>query len=234
MCNAVLLIAFVGNLIQADSASPWPYQHVDNTSNLSNSAVTSVYMDRDDYMWLGTWDGLNRYDGSSITVYKPDPFVKGSISNNVIRNFLEDRQGNLCIVTHQGINRYDRTINNFSVYLDSLTNVPFLEYNIRASLGSDSAVWISVIGNGINRYSSKDDVFVPVRYNGINDSWLSSVVDLGHHNGLQYLLGSDGKLICAFNHQQVFSKRLSDKSFSFHQFVRLGQSYFLALAASCE
>jgi signal transduction histidine kinase/DNA-binding response OmpR family regulator/ligand-binding sensor domain-containing protein len=228
MCNALILFAFLGNLIQTDSASPWPFQHVDNSSNLSNSAVTSVYMDRDDYVWLGTWDGLNRYDGSSISVYKPDPFVKGSISNNVIRNFLEDQQGNLWVVTHQGINRYNRTSNSFSVYLDSL-NVPFLEYNIRASLGSDSAIWISVVGKGISRYSSNDDSFTAVKYRDINDSWLSSVVDIGHHNGLQYLLGGDGKLICAVNNQQVFSKKVSDKPFSFHQFVQLEQSYFLAL-----
>jgi signal transduction histidine kinase/DNA-binding response OmpR family regulator/ligand-binding sensor domain-containing protein len=229
MCNAVILFAFLGNLIQVDSASPWPFQHVDNSTNLSNSAVTSVYMDRDDYVWLGTWDGLNRYDGSSIRVYKPDPFVKGSISNNVIRNFLEDKQGNLWVVTHQGINRYDRTSNTFGVYLDSLTDLPFLEYNIRASLGSDSAIWISVIGKGISRYSASEDAFIPVRYRDISDSWLSSVVDLGHHNGLQYLLGGDGKLVCAVNNQQVFSKKLSDQPFTFHQFVQLGQSYFLAV-----
>src|SRR5689334_17701720 len=107
MCNAILLFAFVGNLMQTDSASPWPFQHVNNSSNLSNSAVTSAYMDRDDYVWLGTWDGLNRYEGSSISVYKPDPFAKGAISNNVIRNFHDNKQGNLRVDTHPGINRYD-------------------------------------------------------------------------------------------------------------------------------
>ncbi|HLZ17486.1 MAG TPA: two-component regulator propeller domain-containing protein, partial [Cyclobacteriaceae bacterium] len=82
------------NLI-GDSASAWPYQHVDKRAQLSNSAITSVYMDKYNYVWLGTWDGLDRYDGSSIKIYKPDPFQKGSISNNVIRNFLEDGDGNL-------------------------------------------------------------------------------------------------------------------------------------------
>ena len=103
MFSALLIFTLFGNLIQGDSTSPWPFQHVDKAAKLSNSAITSVYMDRYDYVWLGTWDGLNRYDGSSIKVYKPDPFVKGTISNNVIRDFLEDGRGDFWVVTHQGI-----------------------------------------------------------------------------------------------------------------------------------
>ena len=88
--SCILLFTLFTNLIQGDNASPWPFQHVDKRAKLSNSAITSVYMDRYDHVWLGTWDGLDRYDGSTIKVYKPDPFLKGAISNNVIRNFLED------------------------------------------------------------------------------------------------------------------------------------------------
>src|SRR5688572_17276176 len=163
--SSVLVVLLLTNLFQEDTtSSPWPYQHVDKRAKLSNSAITSIYMDRYDYVWLGTWDGLNQYDGSSIKVYKPDPFVKGSISNNVIRNFLEDGDDNLWVVTHQGINRYNRNTNTFKVYLDSLTDVPFLEYNIRAQIGSDSAVWVSVSGKGISRYSKRDDAFMPVTF----------------------------------------------------------------------
>ena len=130
-------------------------------------------MDKYDYIWLGTWDGLNRYDGSSIKVYKPDPFLKGTISNNVIRDFLEDGRGDLWIVTHLGINKYNRTTNSFQVYLDSLTDIPFLEYNIRACIGSDSSVWISLTGKGISRYSSKTDKFIPVDLQGLDADWLT-------------------------------------------------------------
>src|SRR5688572_25648802 len=195
MFFSLLIFTLFGNLIQGDSTSPWPFQHVDKAAKLSNSAITSVYMDQYDYVWLGTWDGLNRYDGTSIKVYKPDPFLKGTISNNVIRDFLEDGKGNLWVVTHLGINKYNRTTNSFEIYLDSLTDIPFLEYNIRACIGSDSSVWISLIGKGISKYSSDKNKFIPQEFQGIDSNWLTSVVDLGHHNGLQYLLGADGKLI---------------------------------------
>ena len=231
MACVVLLVALFGNLIQGDSTSPWPDQRVDKATMLSNSAITSVYMDQYDYVWLGTWDGLNRYDGSSIKVYKPDPFLKGAISNNVIRDVLEDGNGDLWVVTHLGINRYDRIANSFQVYLDSLTDIPFREYNIRACIGSDSSVWISLIGKGVSRFSRKADAFIPVTFQGIDTKWLTAVVDLGHHEGLQYLLGKDGKLICTVNNRLVFSKNLiAENELSYHKFLRVGRNYFLAIA----
>ena len=231
MSGVLLFFTLSLNLFhQTDSISPWPFQHVDKAARLSNSAITSVYMDRYDYVWLGTWDGLNRYDGSSIKVYKPDPFLKGTISNNVIRDFLEDGKGDLWVVTHLGINKYNRKTNTFQVYLDSLTDIPFLEYNIRACIGTDSSVWISLIGKGISRYSQKEDAFIPVNFEGIAPEWLTSVVDLGQHNGLQYLLGSDGKLACTVNNRLIFSKKLAgDHALTYHKFLRIGQGYFLAL-----
>jgi signal transduction histidine kinase/ligand-binding sensor domain-containing protein/DNA-binding response OmpR family regulator len=229
----VLLFTALTNLIQGDSASPWPYQHVDKRAKLSNSAITSVYMDQHDYVWLGTWDGLNRYDGSAIKVYKPDPFLKGTISNNVIRNFLEDGKGNLWVVTHQGINKYNRTTDSFQPYLDSLNDIPFLEYNIRACIGTDSVVWTSLIGRGISRYSVEKDTFLPVSFQGVDPQWLTSVINLGQHEGLLYLLGSDGKLVCTVNNRLVFGKQLSNgKPISFHRFLRLGKRYLLAIATS--
>jgi len=233
MFSLFLLFSLAGNLDQSDSISPWPYQHVGKTAKLSNSAITSVYMDQSDYVWLGTWDGLNRYDGSSIKVYKPDPFLEGTISNNVIRDFLEDGYGDLWVVTHLGINKYNRDNNTFQVFMDSLTDIPFLEYNIRACIGSDSSVLISLIGKGISKYSRKENKFIPVYFEGIDPYWLATVANLGEHEGLQYLLGSDGKLVCTANNRMVFSKQLIDRTdLSFHKFLRVGNHYYLAISDS--
>ncbi|MDZ4716006.1 MAG: two-component regulator propeller domain-containing protein [Cytophagales bacterium] len=227
----VMLLALLTSQPPGDEASPWPFQHIDKRAKLSNSAITSVYMDRFDHVWLGTWDGLDRYDGTSIRVYKPDPFQKGAISNNVVRNFLEDGKGDLWVVTHLGINKYNRTTDSFQTYLDSLKDVPFLEYNIRACIGPDSSVWASLIGTGINRYSIQKDVFVPVSFQGVDVSWLKAVVDLAHHEGLLYLLGRDGKMVCTVSGRMVFSKQLVPQNqLAYHKFLRIGPSRFLAIA----
>ncbi len=225
-----LILSFL-NLLLGDTASAWPYQHVDKRAQLSNSAITSVYLDKYDYIWLGTWDGLDRYDGSAIKIYKPDPFQKGSISNNVIRNFLEDGEGNLWVITHQGINRYDRKSDSFHPYLDSLYDIPFLEYNIRACVGLDSTIWVSLIGKGISRFEKKLDAFVPISFDGIDKLWLSTVIDIGTNKGLFYLLGSDGKVICTLNNRVIFSKQVGEPTtIAYHKFVRLGQHYYMAVA----
>ncbi len=193
-------------------------------------------MDRYDHVWLGTWDGLDRYDGSSIKVYKPDPFLTGTISNNVIRNFLEDGYGNLWIVTHQGINKYNRATDTFQPYLDSLNGIPFLEYNIRACVGSDSSIWTSWIGKGISRYSAKEDRFLPVNFEGLDPQWLASVVDIEDHGELLYLLGSDGKLVCTLHNRLVYSKQLvSRNQLAFHKFLPSKQNrnrFTLAMSPS--
>jgi signal transduction histidine kinase/DNA-binding response OmpR family regulator/ligand-binding sensor domain-containing protein len=228
-----LVISLFAKLLPGDSTSPWPYQHVDKSAKLSNSAITSVYMDRHDYVWLGTWDGLNQYDGSSIKIYKPDPFTKGTISNNVVRNFLEDGKENLWVVTHAGINRYDRTKNAFHVYLDSNPDIPFLEYNIRACIGPEGSIWTSLIGKGISYYSEKEDKFIPVTFQGLDNNWFKSVINLCSYNGLMYFFGSDGRLVCSVGNRVVFSKKLiNENEFSFHRFLKIKNGHFLAIANS--
>jgi signal transduction histidine kinase/ligand-binding sensor domain-containing protein/DNA-binding response OmpR family regulator len=230
--SCTLIFSVILNLFQSDTtSSPWPYQHVDKRSKLSNSAITSVYMDRYDHIWLGTWDGLDRYDGSAMKVYKPDPFLKGTISNNVIRNFLEDGYGNLWVVTHQGINKYDRNTDSFQRYLDVQNDIPLTEYNIRACVAEDSALWASLIGKGISRYSIEEDAFISVSFTGIDKTWLASVIDIGNHNGLFYFLGIDNKLVCTVNNRLAYSKQLPKSArITFHKFLHTRDQYVLVVA----
>lgn len=213
--------------------SPWPYQHVNKKNGLSNSAITTIYMDRNEYVWLGTWDGLNRYDGTSIKVYKPDSFKKGTISNNIIRKILEDKDGNLWIVTHKGINRYDPDRDSFKSYLTNFEGLPFLEYNTRASLGPDSSLWVNTIGKGITHYDTKTDDFVPVKFNGITEDWLKDVAGLGSSEEIIYILGNDGQLISAFNNRTIYAKQLIEPgSVQAHKFFSIGKQHYLIISSN--
>lgn len=228
--NILLVVASLSDTVSIDVSSPWPYQHVDKRSRLSNSAITSVFMDRYDQVWLGTWDGLDRYDGSSIRVYKPDPSSKGSISNNIIRNVLEDGFGNLWVITHQGINRYNSSTDTFQRFMDESANIPFLENNIRACIGSDSTIWVSQIGKGLSRYSPGENAFKEVTIEGVSKQWLASVVELIYFNRLLYLLGSDGKLLCVLDNHVLYTKELGETTnLSFHKFIQIRGNYFLAV-----
>lgn len=226
-----LLLSVLLTFSGADTLAPLPFQHIGKKDGLSNSAITSIYMDQYDYAWFGSWDGLNRYDGSTIKVYKPEAFGQGTISNNIIRNLLEDKSGNLWIVTHKGINKYNRDTDSFKSYLSDLTNIPVLENSMRACLGPDSSLWISVIGQGINRYDQKSDSFIPVTIKEIPVEWLKEVSGMGSANGLIYLLGNDAKLICLLNNKTVFSKQLIPAAqLRLHYFFTLNSKHYLALS----
>ena len=58
-----------------------------------------MFQDHYGFMWFGTSDGLNRYDGKNITVYKNDPLDTNSISSNIVISFYEGKDGELWICT---------------------------------------------------------------------------------------------------------------------------------------
>ena len=229
--SSILLLSVILSLPVSDTLTPLPFQHIGKKDGLSNSAITSIYMDQYDYTWFGSWDGLNRYDGSTIKVYKPEAFVPGTISNNIVRSMLEDKAGNLWIVTHKGINKYSRDTDSFKSYLSDLTNIPVLENSLRACLGPDSSLWVSLLGQGINRYDEERDTFVPVMMKEIPAEWQKEVYGIGSANGLMYLLGSDARLVCLLNNQTVFSKQLIPAAqLRLHYFFTLKGKYYLALS----
>src|ERR1700712_5138803 len=85
------------------------FEHLQTDAGLSQSNVTSILQDSRGFMWFGTRDGLNKYDGYKFTVYRNDPKNKNSISNNYIMDIIESSNGDLWIATWGGgLNRFDR------------------------------------------------------------------------------------------------------------------------------
>ena len=162
----IFLIWIIGSIILASSAKLsaqyWNLKKIDNDQGLSNSAVTSIFLDSKHYMWFGTWDGLNKYDGNRIEVYMPDRNVESSIGNNIIREIFEDINKDLWIVTDKNINLYNRTTDNFKVLLNSDDFSPGRERIIRSSISKDSTLWYSIYNVGIVYYSEQDKELIHI------------------------------------------------------------------------
>ncbi|HEY8938453.1 MAG TPA: two-component regulator propeller domain-containing protein [Cyclobacteriaceae bacterium] len=90
---------------------------------LSQSTVRTILNDSEGYMWFGTRDGLNRYDGNKITIYRYNPKDSTSISSSDINHIFEDKSGNLWIATTRGIDRFDRQKEIFIHYKTSMDNI---------------------------------------------------------------------------------------------------------------
>jgi ligand-binding sensor domain-containing protein/DNA-binding response OmpR family regulator len=81
---------------------------LDISNGLSNNSVTTIYQDRDGFMWFGTYDGLNRYDGYNFKVYRNRINDKNSLSFNTIYNIEGDSKKNIWVGGSNGACVFDR------------------------------------------------------------------------------------------------------------------------------
>ena len=97
-------------------------EQLDNTNGLSNSSVNTIFQDSQNLLWIGTWDGLNRYDGHSFKIFRPELNNENSLTNQVILKIDEDNTGHIWVLTVHGLNRYDKKSNTFNRYYFSTFN----------------------------------------------------------------------------------------------------------------
>ena len=99
------------------------FTHITNLDGLSQSTVQAIVKDKDGFMWFGTQDGLDRYDGYTFKVYRHDPKDSTSLSRNNIMSLYEDRKGNLWVgATNGALCMYDRKHDNFIHFKESNGN----------------------------------------------------------------------------------------------------------------
>jgi len=119
---------------------------------LAQSSVSSILQDRQGYIWMGTEDGLHRYDGYSFRIFRNDPDDPGSISEAQIFALHEDRAGNLWIGTlNGGINRYDPISGKFTAFRAGRAS-DTLSHDTVYSILEDraGAIWVGT-ERGLNR-----------------------------------------------------------------------------------
>ena len=131
-------VLFLAPLLVLPQRREFQFKHLTTQDGLSQSVVTSILQDDKGFMWFGTRDGLNKYDGYKFTVYRNDPEVPGTISNNYVRCLLKDRKGNLWVGTFDGgLSLYDREKDNFIVFRHDAKNENSLRGNGVISLLED-------------------------------------------------------------------------------------------------
>ncbi len=82
------------------------FQHITINDGLSQNSANCLLRDKKGFMWFGTQDGLNRFDGYEFTVYRNDPMDSTSISDNYILSMIEDYTGAIWVGTQNGLNRF--------------------------------------------------------------------------------------------------------------------------------
>ena len=145
------LAAIIIFLLLTDSLLPcgseiMRFQHISVAQGLSQNTVFAILQDFRGFLWFGTEDGLNRYDGYNMVVYKHDPDTPYSLNHNLVRAIMEDHEQTIWAGTKQGLNRYSREMDNF---------VPFTllsHHDISAICEDrDGELWIATREDGLIR-----------------------------------------------------------------------------------
>ena len=113
------------------------------------------------FLWFGTQDGLNVYDGKKIKIFRYDPDDPGSLVSNYLRCSCEDKYGNLWFGTNEGLCRYRREKNDFEVFINDSNDINSISGNQIRAICEDSYgnLWIGTYNNGLNRYDQENDIF---------------------------------------------------------------------------
>ncbi|HMH23064.1 MAG TPA: two-component regulator propeller domain-containing protein [Puia sp.] len=152
------------------------FQHLGTDQGLSQSNVTCILKDSRGFMWFGTRDGLNKYNGYEFRIYKNIAGEPGSISNNYITDIIEDSRGDLWIATWGGgLNRYDREKDRFSHYRHDAKNTGSLSNDVVNKLMRDKEgnIWIGTDGGGLDILNPANGLFTNYAYDPKNPSSLS-------------------------------------------------------------
>lgn len=80
--------------------------HMAGNIDLSNNAILEMYQDENGYMWIGTYDGLNLYNGKNTYVFRFEPNNKHTLCSNIINKIVYGRDGYMWISTSMGLNRF--------------------------------------------------------------------------------------------------------------------------------
>lgn len=140
------------------------FRSLEVEDGLSQNMVYSILQDKQGFMWFGTQDGLNKYDGRSFTIYKKNANQHNSIGSNGIFSLMQDGREIIWVGTFDGVYLYDPSLDVFT-RLDAKTtqgeNVAGIVRDIK--MDNYGNIWLAVPGKGMFRYSTEEQLsFFPM------------------------------------------------------------------------
>jgi ligand-binding sensor domain-containing protein/signal transduction histidine kinase/DNA-binding response OmpR family regulator len=150
--------------VRADEPSNYYFRSLEVEDGLSQNMVYSIIQDQLGFMWFGTQDGLNRYDGYTFKVYKENPNNSLSIGDKAIFSLFEDDEGEIWVGTANGVFIYNHKFDSFTqltIQTKSGTKVTGIVRDIKKD--DKGNIWLAVSDKGVFRISKKKEMtFFPI------------------------------------------------------------------------
>ncbi len=177
------ILLFIAHLQLNAQKTNYKFQHYTIDNGLSQNLVYSICQDAQGFMWFGTKDGLNRFDGYEFKTYRYDPFDSTSLSGNTITSLFPDRNGHLWIGTSgSGLNTYDSRQDNF-IHIDLDKSGKINHQNINGiTEDGNGNIWVATDGQGLFRITFHEKNLYSTNY---------SVTHYIHHENNRESIHSD-------------------------------------------
>lgn len=140
----ILILWFSAPAISQVASTQFTFDIYSQEDGLPNNQVQCIYQDRKGWMWIGTSQGLSRFDGYSFVNFLPNPNDSNSIKGNLVRVITEDKNGNLLVGTENGgLNIFDRKKERFSNPFKNQLSPDLNEVSVNAiELDKSGNIWI--------------------------------------------------------------------------------------------
>lgn len=128
------------------------FERLSIEDGLSQNAILAIAQDTQGFLWFGTEDGLNKYDGYEFTVFKHDPDDPSTLTDNFVSALHVGRNGELWVGTRSGLDRYDRASGSFIHYPQDPVESAYLQDAWVISLYEDrqGTLWVGTEEGGLN------------------------------------------------------------------------------------
>lgn len=158
ICYIFILILVVAK--NYTIAQNYYFERLSIENGLSQNSIYAIAQDKKGFIWFGTFDGLNKYDGYEFKVYKSNMEIEDAIGDNIVISILKDKEQNLWIGTYSGLSKYNYESDNFLSFKHDKQNNNSLSNDIVRVLfqDKDGIIWIGTDG-GLNSYDVTKNVF---------------------------------------------------------------------------
>ena len=229
-----LLIFFVSNLFATSNQQKIEFDIKTSKQGLSDNDISSIVEDGHGFLWLGTNEGLNRYDGYEFKTYQSNYFDSTALSGNVIWHIFKDMDGDIWVGTDKGVDQYIYGMDEFIRY-DIGSQPTFITQDT-----TDGTIWVTSKNTGLHSIDKKniskrsfindpDDGF-SISSNSFDVSQSNPIVIdvlgniwVGTNNGLNYYR-KDKDIFTRFNKREGLSDDKINALMSKGDFVYVGTS----------
>ena len=157
----LLLLALLLPALLSAQPNQARFRQLSVADGLSDQYVNCIFQDSRGFLWIGTANGLNRYDGYQFTVYDYNPADSQSLSSNWVRAIEEDEQGFLWIGTEKGLNRWNPRTGKFRRFFHEEDNANSIcnDHIYALHHGPRGGLWVGNRAAGLQRYNPDTESF---------------------------------------------------------------------------